>query len=367
MLWSKFIKDLWKLLRCQRGCGDDDEEPAPAPVYTPSPETTELEKLQMEQYKKWAAIPYEDWYKRFNVPETALTQEAISRYQGLFGTQDYTPTSYEDYLKRFTPTAGTELAGIGTQGFKDLIAKGYGITDYKKTEQDYLDTLLRKYGESRTESWKPIKERLIGENLYESGPGFGQEREFGEETATGVSDITKQWAYEGIQREMQQKQYMDALQREDYTTAYNMALSEEQRQMQPVMAATAAAEIEKKYYDALQRGDIETAFNLGQILRQNQLAPIQQATATEFGAWQPLQGLYGQLTQQDMAAYQGAMQGWSTLANRQQQQSNLGGLGAGLGMLAGGLLALPTGGMSIPMGALIGGGVGGGLGSLFRY
>jgi hypothetical protein len=46
---------------------------------------------------------------------------------------------------------------------------------------------------------------------------------------------------------------------------------------------------------------------------------------------------------------------------------NFGGLGAGLGMLAGGLLAIPTGGMSIPMGAMIGGGVGGGVGSMFKY
>lgn len=40
-------------------------------------------------------------------------------------------------------------------------------------------------------------------------------------------------------------------------------------------------------------------------------------------------------------------------------------LGTGLGALAGGLLAAPTGGMSIPIGAAIGAGVGGGVGSLF--
>jgi len=51
----------------------------------------------------------------------------------------------------------------------------------------------------------------------------------------------------------------------------------------------------------------------------------------------------------------------------QQGGGNMGGLGSGLGMLAGGLLALPTGGMSVPMGAMIGGGLGGGMGSMFRY
>jgi len=45
----------------------------------------------------------------------------------------------------------------------------------------------------------------------------------------------------------------------------------------------------------------------------------------------------------------------------------MGGVGAGIGMLTGGLLAAPTGGMSIPMGAMIGGGLGGGVGSMFRY
>lgn len=51
--------------------------------------------------------------------------------------------------------------------------------------------------------------------------------------------------------------------------------------------------------------------------------------------------------------------------NQLANQGNYGGLGLGMGMLAGGLLAAPTGGMSIPMGALIGGGVGGGFGSMF--
>ena len=45
----------------------------------------------------------------------------------------------------------------------------------------------------------------------------------------------------------------------------------------------------------------------------------------------------------------------------------MGGLGVGLGMLAGGLLAAPTGGMSIPMGAMIGGAMGGGAGSMIKY
>ncbi len=59
----------------------------------------------------------------------------------------------------------------------------------------YLDTLLRKYSEARGEAWKPVQENLIAENLFSTGPGDGKMAEFGEETAQGVGDITKTWAY----------------------------------------------------------------------------------------------------------------------------------------------------------------------------
>lgn len=49
----------------------------------------------------------------------------------------------------------------------------------------------------------------------------------------------------------------------------------------------------------------------------------------------------------------------------QKQSGKFGMLGAGLGMLGGALLAAPTGGMSIPMGAAIGGSLGLGAGSMF--
>ena len=48
----------------------------------------------------------------------------------------------------------------------------------------------------------------------------------------------------------------------------------------------------------------------------------------------------------------------------QKQSGKFGGIGGGLGMLAGGLLAAPTLGMSIPMGAAIGGTIGYGAGSM---
>lgn len=59
----------------------------------------------------------------------------------------------------------------------------------------------------------------------------------------------------------------------------------------------------------------------------------------------------------------------NALANRGNQGGLGAGLGSALGMGVGALLALPTGGMSIPMGAMLGGvaggSLGGGVGSMF--
>ena len=205
VIFSIFVSLIF-LIGSQRGCGGDDDEPAPAPVYQEDPELTKLKKGVLSRTQQLMDVPYEDWLERFTPSEyaTGLATDVAGKYKGLIEEQDY------------------------------------GIEDYSQIEEDYLDSLLRKYGEAREETWEPIRERYIAENLYESGPGFKAERKFGEETAEGIADITKEWAYEGIQRQIQQKQYMDALKRGDYTTMYNIALSEIGREMQPITRATEA-------------------------------------------------------------------------------------------------------------------------------
>lgn len=278
------------------------------PSYSQPQESKELENLLLQQATSLAKVPYEDWYSRFNVPEQPLATTAKTGLTSLMG-EGYQPMGYEDYLKRVTPTETDLMKGVLGK-YQGLLGETYGMEDYTKTEQDYLDTVLRKYGEARGEAYKPIQESLIAENLFGSGPGYGIMKEFGEETAQGVGDISKQWAYEGIQRKQQQEQYYDALKRGDYQTMYNLSLLEQQREIQPRLQATELANIEKQYYDALERGDIEQAFNMSQLLRANELYPIEQATNLQFGALEPASTLYGQLTQKELAQYQQMMQAY---------------------------------------------------------
>ena len=273
--------------RLRGGGGDDKEE---APKYEEDPYTTQIKAALAPKVTELAGKSYEDWLKRFSPSDEVnqLATDAVKRYQSLFDTQDYS------------------------------------LTDYSKTENDYLDTVVRKYNESRSDAFKPVQESLIAENLFSSGPGYGIMTDFGKETAQGVGDITKQWAYEGIARQQQQVQYQDALKRGDYSTMYNLALSEQNRQMQPV----------------------------------------QQASQAELSAIGAGSGLFGQLSQTDLSKYNAAMQTYQAQL-AQEEDSNMGGLGSALGMGLGALLALPTGGMSVLGGAALGGGIGGGLGSMF--
>jgi len=330
------------------------------PTYAESPMTTDLEKLLFQKSKSLADMPYGEWYQRFNVPESDLAKSAVSRMENLFSTQDYTPTSYEDFLSKITPDS--TLSSDALSKYKGLIdTQDYSLTDTNKIEQDYLDTVLRKYSEARDKGLKPIQESLIAENLMGSGPGYEKLQEYGKESAEGVGDITKTWAYEGIQRKQQQQQYMDALKRGDYTTMYNLALQDEQKQYTQKTQAMNLAEAEKQYYDALSRGDIETAFNVSQLIRQNQLYPIEQATNAEFNALSPAQNLYSTLTQKDLAKYNAAMQAYQA---QLQSKGSMSGLGTALGI---GLMAATGGtiGGSALAGMMMGGAAGGGLGSMF--
>jgi hypothetical protein len=341
---------------------------------------------------------YEDVLSKYDIPEEPLTTKAIAGMEGLI-EGGYQPTSYEDYLTRFTP-GRDPFRDVVVGGYEDIYGKGYGMEDYQKTEQDYLDLVTRKYGEAREEEFDPLRERYIAEGLFESGPGFEAEREFREETALGKADIAKEIGYEGLTRRTEERKYQDALKRGDLSAMYNLALSEEQAQLAPKITATELANVEKQYYDALSRGDIETATNMGQILRTNKLATIEKATdveslertyydalsrgdietamnmgqilkqnkaygiekatGLEFGAFDPASTQFQTLTQRDL-------QQQKLAALTKEKKKNLGGLGSGLGMLAGGLLALPTGGMSVLAGAAIGGAAGGGVGSMIEY
>lgn len=259
-----------------------DETPQP----TKSKYSKQLESKLFEKTGTMLDVPYSDWLKRFTVPESPFRGMAREKYQNLFEEEDY------------------------------------GMADYEKTEKDYLDVLLGEYREEREEGFKPIRESLIGQNLWGSGPGYEQWEEYAGETAKGVGDITKKWAYEGMERQFRQRQYTDALKRGDYMTMYNLALQEEAKALDPRV----------------------------------------RATQMEMAGIEPAMGLFGQLTQRDIAEYQARLQ-----AKSMEQKKNLAGLGTALGIGAGVLLAAPTGGMSMLAGGSLGGAAGGGLGSMFEY
>ena len=275
------------------------------PTYAPQKTTSELEMAMLPKVKELASMPYESWLQRFTVPEEPLSTQAAQQMTGLLGT-DYTPTSYEDYLKQIKPEG--ELYEGAMTGYKGLIGEDYGTEDYKKIEQDYLDTVLGRYEETRGKGRERLQESLISENLLGSGPGYGLMGEYGEETARGVGDISKQWAYEGIQREMVQRQYQDALKRGDYASMYSIALQEANTKMK----AEEMANMEKTYYEALERGDIETAFNMGQLLKQAAQYPAQAATQAELGGLQPGLGLFGTMVGRDTSIFGTRMQGYGT-------------------------------------------------------
>lgn len=276
------------LLGNQCGGGDDDPEP---PKYQEDPYTTQMKASLANKTQQWMDIPYESLVDRFS-PSAAtegLFSNVKGKYASLFDEQDY------------------------------------GIEDYSKIENEYLDTVLGKYKSSREEGGDAIKESLIAENLYGSGPGYGIMSDYSEETAQGVGDISKQWAYEGIQRKQQAQQYQDALKRGDYATMYSLALSEQQRE----------------------------------------ILPQEQATQTEMGYAGQGMGLFGQLNQTDLGKYNAAMDAYK--ASMMQPKKDMGGLGSALGMGAGLLLAAPTGGMSMLAGGMLGGAAGGGVGSMIQY
>ncbi len=278
------------LFGCSCGKGDDQPD---APTYQEDPTTTKLKNKIGTQITGLLDTPYEDYVSRFTPSEGTqnLLSEGITRQQGLLDETDY------------------------------------GLENYDEIEQGYLDTILKQYTGAREEAYKPMQESLIAENLFGSGPGYGIQSEFAEETGEGAADITAQWAREGINRRFQQKSYNDALKRGDYSTMYNLALSQANQDV----------------------------------------APHQQATQTQGANLGAGMGFFGNLQSADLQKYGLEQQAHQTaLENYYAGQSNLGGLGMGLGALGGLALnsVIPGGGLAA---AAIGSSVGGGLGSMFKY
>jgi hypothetical protein len=354
---KKCLVMLLFLLSSNQGCGDDGGD---APEYNISPETKAYSEALGKKVTGLTDTSYEEWLKRFTVGDNALSTEAQKQMANL-QTSDYTPTSYEDFMKRLNPENSDLMSGVLGK-YQGLLNEDYSTEDNSKTENDYLDTLTRKFEESRKKAFEPVQENLIAENLMGSGPGYGIMTDFGKETAQGVGDITKQWAYEGIARKQQQQQYQDALKRGDYSTMYNVALSEANRASTTALNATNLSETSGRYYDTLKRGDIEGAFNMGEQLKTGQLTAINAATGMQFTSIEMLQNYLNTLSSQDLAKFNGALQSYEA---NQSNDSSLGGLGSVLGMGAGALLALPTGGMSLMGGAALGGAIGGSAGSMF--
>lgn len=272
------------MLGCK--CGKGKSEPAP-PVYKEDPATTALKNKLMGQVSGLLDVPYSEYESRFT-PSNRV--------------QDY-------------------LSGI-TDKYSGLIeSQDYGIADFAQTEKNYLDSILGQYGRAREEAYKPLQESLIAEGLFGSGPGYEIMSKYGQETAQGVSDITAGWAREGINRQLQQQQYKDALKRGDYTTMFNLALMEAEQEVAPAKAATQA-----------------------------QLAGIN-----------PALGLFGNMTQADLSRAQLEQAAYETqLANYYKSKKNLGGIGSAAGMGIGYLMGGPIGG-------IIGGEAGGSLGSMIEY
>jgi hypothetical protein len=281
------LDKLLRLLGSNVG-GDDNEEEVPQ--YKEDPATTALKTATSNKAQDLINIPYEDLVKRFSMSDSTkgFLDDVTSRYKGLIDTQDYS------------------------------------MSNYDQIEKDYLDSTINQYTKAREKAYQPIQESLIAENLMGSGPGYGIQSDFASDTAEGVGDISKKWAYEGIQRKQTQQQYLDALKRGDYTSMYNLALNKAQQE----------------------------------------IAPQTLATDAEAGYLNSASGLFGQLQGADMDLYNSQMASYNARAEAAaKNKKNLGGLGVGLGLLAS--LAMP--GAPTLLGLAAGGGIGGGLGSMFEY
>ena len=278
------------LLGCSCGKGKKEE----APQYREDPSTTAM-KLQLgNKISGLLDTPYQTYVDRFTPSQETQTMlnDSISRYQGLLDTEDY------------------------------------GIGNYDEIEGKYLDTILGQYGKTREESYKPIQESLIAENLFGSGPGYDIMGKYGKESAEGAADISAVWAREGIDRRYREKTYADALKRGDYGMMYQLALNKAQMDVNPQVMATDA-----------------------------QLSTVN-----------PGISLFGSMQQGDLQKYQAQLDAYQA---NSQNTSSFGGLGSLLGAGAGlGIAAAFPGALPLTMGLMAAGGgsiICGSFLSIFKY
>lgn len=300
------LKQLFQLLfpcmfnerRCQDNffgckCGKGDEKPA-TPQYKEDPATAALKRKVGTQVQGLLDTPYEDYVQRFtpSAETQGIRSDITNRYQGLLDTEDYSLESFEEQ------------------------------------ERAFEESVQGQYSRQREEGFDPIRERLIAENLYDSGPGFAKEAEYAGDTAQGSADITASLGRESIDRKFRERSYQDALQRGDYSTMYNLALSEGQQELAPQFAATEAL----------------------------------------MGAISAGSGLFGEFQQGDTDRFNAEQRQYETaLQDYNENRSDFGGLGTALGIGAGLLLAPATGGASLLVSGALGGAAGQGLGSMFEY
>lgn len=267
------------LMGCVCGKGDEEE----APKFKENPQTTAIRNKIGGQVSGLLDTPYGEYEKRFTPSKqvTGALSDTLSNYQGLIDQTDY------------------------------------GLENYDQIEQDYLDSVTGAYREERGRGREQLQEELIGENLLESGPGFGLLGEFSEESAKGVAGLTAGIKREDIQRRFERKSYQSALQRGDYTTMFNMALT---------------------------KGKAD-------------IAPAQQATDAQMGLIGPASGFFGQLQSGDINKYTADLDRYEAML---KPKKNLGGLatlaGAGVGAYFGGA-----------EGAELGASLGGTGGSMIEY
>ena len=322
-----------------------------APTFQEDPTTVALRNKLYGQTSDILGTSYQTLVNRFSPSKetSGLFSNIENQYSNLFNNQNY----------NFSPSAETQgLITDSLSKYKDLFNKqDYGIADFSNIQKNYLDTVLVQYNLSREKAYKPIQEGLIANNLYGSGPGFGIMSDYAKGTSQGVADIANTWAQENIQTQLQQQQYKDALLRGDYSTMYNLALSEQNRQFTT-----------QQYADQLKRSDLGTLLGLTESQMNREIAPQVQATNTQFTGASSAGTLLNQMSAEDLAKYQAALQAYDyNNKARTANTKNLGGLGTALGIGAGLLLAPATGGTSLLFSGALGGAAGAGLGSMFQY
>lgn len=236
---------------------------------------------------------------------------------------------YDQLVQQFTPSASaTNTMNTAATDYTNLINNSnYSLTDFNNTQQQYLDSVLAQYNKQADQQQAKLDQSLAANNLIGSGPGYQQQQDFATNRAQGAGNLTAAWGENAINTQLQQQQYQDALQRGDYATLYSLGQNQANASLQPTLDAQQAL----SNYLSMSNGAFQT------------------------------------LTNADLGQYNAAMQAYNA---NQSNKSNLGGigslLGAGVGALALGPGALIPG-VGPLAGALVGGSIGGGAGSLFQF